>query len=84
MRQSGCEVPEWMLKLPSPSKMLRRQLRRKPVERKDVRAAAGSTSIGRREARRRRDMVLASKRKKLKTAERDAPPTQQRPAEAES
>jgi len=29
-------------------------------------------------------MVLASKRKKLKTAERDAPPTQQRPAEAES
>ncbi|WFC93624.1 RNA helicase [Malassezia brasiliensis] len=27
MRQSGCDVPEWMLKLPKPSKMLKRKLR---------------------------------------------------------
>ncbi|WFD33935.1 RNA helicase [Malassezia cuniculi] len=63
MRQSGCDVPEWMLRLPSPSKMARRMLRRAPVERKGVRAAAGSSAIGRRMANRKRDMVLASKRR---------------------
>lgn len=64
MRQSGCDVPEWMLKLPKPSKMLKKQLRRKPVERKDIRVAAGS-SVGRRLANRQREMVQASKRRKL-------------------
>ena len=36
MRQSGCEVPEWMLELPKPSKMLKKQLRFNPIERKKL------------------------------------------------
>ena len=63
MRQSGCEVPEWMLRLPSPSKMARRMLRRAPIARKGVSAAAGSSTVGRRMAQRKRDMVLGSKRR---------------------
>lgn len=66
MRQSGCDVPEWMLKLPKPSKMMKKKLRQAPVQRKDVRAASGSSSLGRRMANRQRDMVQASKRRKLK------------------
>ncbi|WFD25596.1 RNA helicase [Malassezia nana] len=42
MRQSGCDVPAWMLQLPKPSQMLKKQLRRKPIERKNVRAASGT------------------------------------------
>ena len=66
MRQSGCDVPEWMLKLPKPSKLLKQQLRKKPIERRDVRAASGSSSLGRRLAHRKRDMVQGSKRRKEK------------------
>lgn len=73
MRQSGCDVPEWMSKLPKPSKMLKKKLRSKPVQRQDVRAASGSSSLGRRLANRQRDMVQASKRRKLKDHSR--PPT---------
>ena len=68
MRQSGCEVPEWMLKLPKPSKMMKKKLRQAPVQRQDVRAASGRSSLGRRMANRQRDMVQASKRRKLKAA----------------
>ncbi|WFD02852.1 RNA helicase [Malassezia obtusa] len=74
MRQSGCDVPEWMLKLPKPSKMLKKQLRNKPIERRDVRAAAGTSSIGRRLANNKRDMVQASKRRKLAGAQPAAGP----------
>lgn len=73
MRQSGCDVPEWMSKLPKPSKMLKKKLRSKPVQRQDVRAASGSSSLGRRLANRQRDMVQASKRRKLK--DHSHPPT---------
>jgi ATP-dependent RNA helicase rok1 len=73
MRQSGCDVPEWMLKLPKPSKMLKKQLRKKPVQRKDVRAASGSTSFGRRLANRQRDMVQASKRRQKSKLQAKSP-----------
>ncbi|PKI85643.1 Rok1p [Malassezia vespertilionis] len=66
MRQSGCQVPEWMLKLPKPSQMLRKRLRQAPVARKDVRVAAGTSSIGRRMANKKREMVQGSKRRKEK------------------
>ena len=69
MRQAGCDVPDWMLKLPNPKKNLKRQLRAKAPQRKDIRAAAGSSSIGRREANRRKEMVAASKRRKAKALE---------------
>lgn len=42
MRNSGCDVPEWMLSLKAPSQNAKKQLRRKPVERKDVSRAVGS------------------------------------------
>lgn len=70
MRQSGCDVPEWMLKLPKPSKMLKRKLRNAPIARRDVRTAAGSSTLGRRLAHRQRDMVQASKRRKHTDAAR--------------
>lgn len=74
MRQSGCDVPEWMLKLPKPSKLLKKQLRRKPVERKNVRAASGSSSLGRRLANKQRDMVQASKRRQREAVQATQPP----------
>lgn len=65
MRQSGCDVPEWMLKLPKPSKLRKRQLKQHPIARQDVKAASGSSSLGRRMANRQREMVAASKRRKV-------------------
>lgn len=53
-----------MLKLPKPSKMKRRTLKRKPVERKDIGIVAGR-SVGKGDAIRRRDMIAASKRRKI-------------------
>jgi ATP-dependent RNA helicase DDX52/ROK1 len=42
MRNSGCDVPEWMLSLKAPTQNAKKQLRRRPVERKDVSQAVGS------------------------------------------
>jgi ATP-dependent RNA helicase DDX52/ROK1 len=64
LKASNNPVPEWMLKLPKPSKMKRRALKRKPVERKDIGVVAGR-SIGKGDAIRRRDMIRASKRRKM-------------------
>ncbi len=63
MRQSGCEVPEWMLQLKAPNKKERKKLKAKAPERKDIRTVAAS-SIGRRQANKRKDMIAASKRRK--------------------
>ena len=52
-----------MLKLPKPSKMKKRALKRKPIERKDVGVVAGR-AVGKGEAIRRRDMIAASKKRK--------------------
>ncbi|CED82675.1 p-loop containing nucleoside triphosphate hydrolase protein [Phaffia rhodozyma] len=65
MRQSGCEVPEWMLALKNPSKKDRRKLQKKPTDRMEVRTAAGS-GLGRQKATKRREMVEGSKRRKTK------------------
>ncbi|KAG8748637.1 RNA-dependent ATPase rok1 [Ceratobasidium sp. 414] len=64
LKASGNPVPEWMLKLPKPSKLKKRALRRKPVERKDVGVVAGRV-VGKGDAIRRREMIAASKRRKL-------------------
>ncbi|KAH7340510.1 P-loop containing nucleoside triphosphate hydrolase protein [Rhizoctonia solani] len=64
LRASNNPVPEWILKLPKPSKMKRRALKRKPVARKDVGVAAGRT-VGKGDAIRRREMIAASKRRKM-------------------
>ena len=36
MKESGCEVPDWMLKLKNPSKESKQRLRKKPIERKTI------------------------------------------------
>ena len=41
MRNSGFELPDWMLKLKNPSKGQKRKLKTVPVHRKDVRKAVG-------------------------------------------
>lgn len=46
MRNSGCEVPAWMLSLKAPSQNQKKQLRQRPVKRKDVSRATGSVGGG--------------------------------------
>ena len=40
MKDSGCEVPEWMLHLKNPTKNEKKELRKKPVERKTIKTTA--------------------------------------------
>ncbi|KAK0481586.1 P-loop containing nucleoside triphosphate hydrolase protein [Armillaria novae-zelandiae] len=60
--QSGSPVPEWITKLPKPSKLKRRQMG------KVARAETVNTArrIGRQAAIKRRDMIAGSKRRKAK------------------
>ncbi|SJX65357.1 probable ROK1-ATP-dependent RNA helicase [Sporisorium reilianum f. sp. reilianum] len=64
MRQSGCEVPEWMVKLKGPGKRERKMLKQRAPERKEIRTSAAS-SVGRRQANKRKEMIAASKRRKV-------------------
>jgi ATP-dependent RNA helicase DDX52/ROK1 len=36
MRESGCEVPEWMLRLPKPRRLERKLLEKQPVHRRPI------------------------------------------------
>jgi ATP-dependent RNA helicase DDX52/ROK1 len=63
MRQSGCDVPQWMLDLKSANQKQKKSLKRKAPERQDIKVVAGST-FGRKEANKRREMVEASKKRK--------------------
>lgn len=51
--------------LKNPTKKQRKEIKRKPVERTDVRTVGGS-GIGRQKAVKRREMVEGSKRRKTK------------------
>jgi len=63
--QSGSTVPEWILKLPKPSKMKRRQMGK--VKRLEMINTA--RRIGRSDAIKKRDMIAGSKRRKKKGEE---------------
>ncbi|KAH6916780.1 P-loop containing nucleoside triphosphate hydrolase protein [Coprinopsis sp. MPI-PUGE-AT-0042] len=63
--QSGSQVPEWILKLPKPSKMKRRLMGK--VKRPDT--VNNARKVGRREAIKKRDMVAGTKRRKAKETE---------------
>ncbi|KIP03254.1 hypothetical protein PHLGIDRAFT_111095 [Phlebiopsis gigantea 11061_1 CR5-6] len=63
--QSGSTVPDWILKLPKPSKMKRRDMGK--VKRAD--AVNNARRIGRSDAIKKREMIAASKRRKQKTRE---------------
>ncbi|KAF5392551.1 hypothetical protein D9757_002174 [Collybiopsis confluens] len=63
--QSGQSVPEWITKLPKPSRMKRRQMGK--VNRPDMVNTA--RKIGRNDALKKRDMIAGSKRRKAKESE---------------
>ncbi|THH30173.1 hypothetical protein EUX98_g4010 [Antrodiella citrinella] len=63
--QSGSSVPEWMTKLPKPSKMKRKQMGK--VKRPEHVQAA--QRLGRSDALKKRDMIAGSKRRKEKETE---------------
>ncbi|EJD04257.1 P-loop containing nucleoside triphosphate hydrolase protein [Fomitiporia mediterranea MF3/22] len=60
--QSGSTVPEWMLKLPKPSRMKRRDMGK--IERGD--AVTKSDRIGRMIAVKKRELIEVSKRRKVR------------------
>ncbi|OSX67895.1 hypothetical protein POSPLADRAFT_1043079 [Postia placenta MAD-698-R-SB12] len=60
--QSGSPVPEWILKLPKPSKVKRRQMGK--TRRTD--AVNNASKTGRNDAIKKRDMIAGSKRRKEK------------------
>ncbi|PPQ67415.1 hypothetical protein CVT25_005994 [Psilocybe cyanescens] len=60
--QSGSTVPDWIIKLPKPSKLKRRQMGK--TKRPDIINPA--RYVGRRDSIKKRDMVLGSKRRKTK------------------
>lgn len=64
LRASGCPVPEYTLNLPKPSKNLKRKLAKAPIKRKAV--GGGGRDVAREQARKKRAMVEASKRRKGK------------------
>ncbi|KAF7310528.1 hypothetical protein HMN09_00595500 [Mycena chlorophos] len=65
--QSGSTVPEWITKLPKPSKMRRRQMGK--VKRDE--GVNPARRIGRQDALKKRDMVAGSKRRAAKAATKD-------------
>jgi len=64
--QSGSTVPEWILKLPKPSKLKRKQMGK--VKRSD--AVNSARNIGRGDAIKRREMIAGSKRRKEKAEDK--------------
>ncbi|KAF5312427.1 hypothetical protein D9619_003068 [Psilocybe cf. subviscida] len=75
--QSGFTVPEWIAKLPKPSKMKRRQMGK--TKRPDI--VNPSRHVGRRDSVKRRDMVMGSKRRALKDQSK---PTSSKDADVDS
>ncbi|KAI0078480.1 P-loop containing nucleoside triphosphate hydrolase protein [Panus rudis PR-1116 ss-1] len=69
--QSGSSVPEWILKLPKPSKMKRREMGK--IKRAET--VDSAHRVGKKDAIKRREMIAASKRRKEKAekASHDAP-----------
>ena len=67
LRASGCAVPQYMLDLPKPSKNAKRQLAKAPVKRKEV--GGGGRDFAREKARKKKEMVEGSKRRKAKIEE---------------
>jgi ATP-dependent RNA helicase DDX52/ROK1 len=68
LKQSNCAVPDYILALPKPSRMKKRMLKKKPVERKAVGIVAGR-GIGKGDAVKRKQMIDASKRRKARETE---------------
>jgi ATP-dependent RNA helicase DDX52/ROK1 len=61
MKQSGCEVPDWMLALKNPTKTQKKHLKQKPVDRNPIRT---TSEYDERNRKRKREMIQASQRRK--------------------
>jgi len=61
MKESGCEVPDWMLQLKNPSKESKQRLRKKPIERKTINTRS---TYDIKKMRHKKEIIEASKKKK--------------------
>ncbi|TPX55767.1 hypothetical protein PhCBS80983_g05047 [Powellomyces hirtus] len=61
MRDSGCEVPEWMLQLKPPTKNEKKNLKQRALRRDAIKT---STTFDRKKIARKRDMVEGTKKRK--------------------
>ncbi|GAB5591053.1 RNA-dependent ATPase rok1 [Umbelopsis nana] len=69
MRESGCDVPEWMLTMKKPSQNQRKQLRKAPIERKRINTIS---SYDKRKIAHKRDIIETSKRRKMEKVAENA------------
>ncbi len=60
MKESGCEVPDWMLTLKKPTKTQKKMLKRKPVERDQIKTISGYDE---KKYKKKREMIQGSKRR---------------------
>lgn len=72
MRQSGCEVPEWMVKLPNASKKEKKKLKKAAPKREAVKVAAGSVPGKNDKAKRKAIVEASSKRRKTEAEQEDS------------
>ncbi|RHZ62740.1 hypothetical protein Glove_335g42 [Diversispora epigaea] len=61
MKDSGCEIPDWMLKLKNPTKESKQQLRKKPINRKGIDTRS---DYDKKKLKRKREIIEASKKRK--------------------
>ncbi|KAI8907394.1 P-loop containing nucleoside triphosphate hydrolase protein [Gorgonomyces haynaldii] len=61
MRESGCDVPEWMLNLKKPTKQMLQKLKKRPIERQDIKTIS---KYDLKRQKKKSEMVQASKRRK--------------------
>jgi ATP-dependent RNA helicase DDX52/ROK1 len=61
MKQSGCDIGDWMLHLPKLTHHAKKQLKRKPVDRKEISTVPSAL---RKKRKQRKEMIEASKRRK--------------------
>lgn len=74
MKSSGCEIPEWMLKLKKPGRKSRKKLSKTPPSRSAIKTVSKYDS---QKAKRKRELIEASKKKKKKMKLSSIPASEQ-------
>ncbi|KAG0235094.1 RNA-dependent ATPase rok1 [Actinomortierella wolfii] len=69
MRESGCEVPDWMLNMKKPSKNQKKNLRKKPIERKTINTMS---AYDKKKIAHKRDIIANSKKRKQQNNQQPA------------
>ncbi|WVR08356.1 ATP-dependent RNA helicase ROK1 [Kwoniella sp. DSM 27419] len=70
LKSSGCPVPDYMLDMRKPSKNEKRQLAKAPVKRKAV--GGGGRDLEKERGKKRKEMIEASKKRKLRAEAGDS------------